>query len=354
MEEFINKKASLGVLYGLKYDEDKASDSELAANKVLDEAIKSLEAVPGMTDEEKQSVFDEVHKANILEDARRQVKDFFDGRYFVRQDRHYDENNLPIDYDYLAMQFEKKFDCNIAENDVWQNVIATYVKELITKAEETYAKEHPEKAPMKIAPPTVSIDEVRGTSIGVATTAEQREDKRGFSMSESAQKILIDDYTANLQQFSQANATSILANAEADRVAKMKTILPWVRERAQAATQSLDTEMQNQKRQYYIGFYTAERDAYISTASMLEVLEPGKPVDARFEIGGKPMTFAEFVKHKSDPQNYIYEIDKANIDDRTKGNNAGSLNAYKNISAKIDETLNIGFELGPDQGRGQS
>ena len=126
MEEFINKKASLGVLYGLKYDEDKASDSELAANKVLDEAIKSLEAVPGMTDEEKQGVFDEVYKANILEDAHRQVKDFFDGRYFVRQDRHYDENNLPIDYDYLAMQFEKKFDCNIAENDVWQNVIATY------------------------------------------------------------------------------------------------------------------------------------------------------------------------------------------------------------------------------------
>ena len=48
------------------------------------------------------------------------------------------------------------------------------------------------------------------------------------------------------------------------------------------------------------------------------------------------------------------KVDKANVDDRTKGNNAGSLNAYKNISAKIDETLNIGFELGPDQGRGQS
>jgi hypothetical protein len=102
-----------------------------------DVAAKAIGAVQVKTAYE---IFKAVDRDYLFEDARSQVKDYFDGRDISRQNRHYNADTLPIDYNHLVSEFSDRQDCNIAENDLWQSIIADYVKELITKAEAEYDK----------------------------------------------------------------------------------------------------------------------------------------------------------------------------------------------------------------------
>lgn len=102
-----------------------------------DVAAKAIGAVNAKTAEQ---IFREVDHEYMLEDAHAQVKEYFDGRDICRQDRHYNMDTLPINYEHLVSEFENRQDCEIAENDLWQNIIADHVKELIQAAEAEYDK----------------------------------------------------------------------------------------------------------------------------------------------------------------------------------------------------------------------
>ena len=102
-----------------------------------DVAAKAIGAVNAKTAEQ---IFREVDHEYMLEDAHAQVKEYFDGRDICRKDRHYNMDTLPINYEHLVSEFENRQDCEIAENDLWQNIIADHVKELIQAAEAEYDK----------------------------------------------------------------------------------------------------------------------------------------------------------------------------------------------------------------------
>lgn len=55
---------------------------------------------------------------------------------FIQIERYLDENEISLDdaaiegfdVDYLAQLFEENHDCNIADNDLWQDLISQYIK----------------------------------------------------------------------------------------------------------------------------------------------------------------------------------------------------------------------------------
>ena len=285
MKEFINKEATLGVLQSLKSD-GILNEEEAKLNEKIDEAISAVRAVPGMTAEEKYGVFTEVHNEQVLEDAKRQVKDYFDGRYFVRQDRHYDENNLPIDYAYLAMQFEKKFDCNIAENSVWQSVITDYVRDLIAKAEETFAREHPEKAPMKVSTTPVTIDDVYGATVGEPAPYSF---KAQSEPSAEADRL-------NTESGNRSVTEAIRVNAEADLVDKVGEVIAWIKENVDNILIDKNSEANSRRDAFRLGYCEGGLDAYARCGSMFEVIASGRSLDDRcFELYGENVSLKEFI-----------------------------------------------------------
>ena len=55
---------------------------------------------------------------------------------FIQIERYLDENGISLDdaaidgfdVEYLAQMFEENHDCNIADNDLWQDLIGQYIK----------------------------------------------------------------------------------------------------------------------------------------------------------------------------------------------------------------------------------
>ena len=76
-----------------------------------------------MTRQEKEKIFREMQLEYHVADAVRQVNDFL---YVSGIDP--DECEMSFDYLYLAEKFEEEKDCNIPDNDTWQNLIMEYVK----------------------------------------------------------------------------------------------------------------------------------------------------------------------------------------------------------------------------------
>ena len=70
--------------------------------------------------DDEQSVYEDVEHRHRLADARRHVADTLgvdDDASILEQ----------FDYEELVESFEDNYDCNVAENDVWQSVIGDYI-----------------------------------------------------------------------------------------------------------------------------------------------------------------------------------------------------------------------------------
>ena len=328
MKEFINKEVTLGVLQSLKSG-GILNEEEEKLNKQIDEAISAVIGVPGMTAEEKYEVFTEVHNEQVLEDAKRQVKDYFDGRYFVRQDRHYDENNLPIDYAYLAMQFEKKFDCNIAENSVWQSVITDYVRDLIAKAEETFAREHPERAPMKVSVTPVDIDAVYGAKISEPVVYDSKE---------QSAEVSAETDRLNTESGNRSVAEAVRVNAEATLVDKLGEVIAWVMENYNKFFDAYDNEVAGRNDDFQTGYLRGQRDAFTRGGSMLKIVASRGNINGKFfELYGNNVSLKEFF----DSREKYFEHSRFGIkeNEHARGYDEGAFAAYTSMIKKYDETF---------------
>lgn len=80
-----------------------------------------------MYTESEYQAYRKVQRIFALEDAKAQVwwwKEFYDS---------YDLPDDFFDYDVLVDNYFQCHDCNVAENDMWQSVITTYVYDEINK-----------------------------------------------------------------------------------------------------------------------------------------------------------------------------------------------------------------------------
>lgn len=75
---------------------------------------KELELTP----KEARAIRNQVERANHMEDAKWQFEGYINGGCSSTLDRL---------YDYLAYRFEQSCDCNMTENDIWENVCEAFV-----------------------------------------------------------------------------------------------------------------------------------------------------------------------------------------------------------------------------------
>jgi hypothetical protein len=102
-----------------------------------EQAASIIDGISGLTGRE---IYDKLEHDYVLEDAHNHVKEYFKDRDITRKDRHYDESNLRIDYEFLVHRFMDRRDCNVADNTVWDSIIFDHVQELVRKAEAEYDK----------------------------------------------------------------------------------------------------------------------------------------------------------------------------------------------------------------------
>lgn len=76
-----------------------------------------------LTLSERQKIYYEVAHEFHVEDAAYQVEMFCDYHDIREEDRE------KFDYEVLATTFEDRYDCNIAENDMWVAVLWDYVED---------------------------------------------------------------------------------------------------------------------------------------------------------------------------------------------------------------------------------
>ena len=91
-----------------------------------------IAAVSDMDSKTEYEIFRKIDHEYRLEDAKQQVEWFLEGYL----DGKYDASELEIDYEHLAEIFEAKDDANVAENQLWHDIISDYVKELINDKED--------------------------------------------------------------------------------------------------------------------------------------------------------------------------------------------------------------------------
>ena len=72
-----------------------------------------------------EEIFRKVQHEHHIEDAVEQANRYVEDHYTQAE---LNERQINFDYDYLADVFEKRHDCNIADNDQWQEIIAEYCK----------------------------------------------------------------------------------------------------------------------------------------------------------------------------------------------------------------------------------
>ena len=91
-----------------------------------------IDAVSEMDSKTEYEIFRKIDHEYRLEDAKQQVEWFLEGYL----DGKYQDSELEIDYEHLAEIFEEKDDANVGENQLWQDIISDYVKELINDKED--------------------------------------------------------------------------------------------------------------------------------------------------------------------------------------------------------------------------
>lgn len=123
--EMINRSEVLSMLLDLKH------------NTISPNIDNIIAAVSDMDSKTEYEIFRKVDHEYRLEDAKQQVEWFLEGYL----DGKYDASELEIDYEHLAEIFEAKDDANVAENQLWHDIISDYVKELIND------KENPGESP---------------------------------------------------------------------------------------------------------------------------------------------------------------------------------------------------------------
>ena len=78
-----------------------------------------------LTPEAEEEIFRKVLHQYYVEDAAAQAAQYVEYHYTQAE---LDEHPISFDYDYLADLFEERHDCNVADNDQWQSLIAEYCK----------------------------------------------------------------------------------------------------------------------------------------------------------------------------------------------------------------------------------
>lgn len=67
-----------------------------------------------------RTCWEQIYRANHIEDAKRQVDDYYDS------DEEAISKFTEEDYNAMAAEFEENHDCNIADNDQWQEIIRKF------------------------------------------------------------------------------------------------------------------------------------------------------------------------------------------------------------------------------------
>lgn len=87
-----------------------------------------------MTATMKERIYREVELSYLTQDAENHCSDYLE-RYDIRLSTPLNQS----DYKWLAETFRDEHDCNIADNDLWENIIEEYITKL-GKDEITCAK----------------------------------------------------------------------------------------------------------------------------------------------------------------------------------------------------------------------
>ena len=75
-----------------------------------------------MTVEEKIKIYHEVQHYFHVMDAIARVEDYIESNNLTKL------QDASFDYGFLADVFEENKDCNVADNDMWRNIISEYIK----------------------------------------------------------------------------------------------------------------------------------------------------------------------------------------------------------------------------------
>ena len=79
----------------------------------------------GLSRDVEEYIFRKVMHEYYVEDAAAQAAQYVEDNYTPEQIK---MRPICFDYDYLADLFEERHDCNVADNDLWQQIIGEYCK----------------------------------------------------------------------------------------------------------------------------------------------------------------------------------------------------------------------------------
>ena len=87
-------------------------------------------------DDEIRAIYEFVRTKNLMEDAKCQVEEYLRIEGVVLE-RELDDK----DYSWLANRFFNTHDCNISDNDLWQEIVRNYITSIYSKQTEKRRKD---------------------------------------------------------------------------------------------------------------------------------------------------------------------------------------------------------------------
>lgn len=87
------------------------------------------EKIEGLTDEQIEAAYRYKEMLYNIDDAESRMRDYLEEHYSDSETEKIMNTLESSDYEILAEQFMDNHDCNVADNEIWRNLVSGYIEE---------------------------------------------------------------------------------------------------------------------------------------------------------------------------------------------------------------------------------
>lgn len=88
------------------------------------------EKIEGLTDEQIEAAYRYKEMLYNIDDAESQMRDYLEEHYSDSETEKIMNTLESSDYEILAERFMDNHDCNVADNEIWRNLVSGYIEEI--------------------------------------------------------------------------------------------------------------------------------------------------------------------------------------------------------------------------------